>query len=273
LNCKGKKAKDEFVFDLLKIIRYVGEENLDYNKMNSAKDYYQEPLSEEDYQAEYKEVMKSIMGDMFSSALGINVDVNYTDKDDIDDDEDDFDPIAAEQAKAEIVDSLDEIKKIANELGVDIYVYESKVDKKTGDRVYTDKEGNRYSDSGFYDTNRNTIHIDLRAGMNGEGTMLYTASHEVVHFIKKNAPTQYEALEKLVTEELIKGGFTIDQLVDIQKDVLKKNGWDGTEKNFDEVAREEMVAEACQSFLASKNAVAQIQALKTENKGLWSALK
>ena len=168
---------------------------------------------------------------------------------------------------------LSAIEKIANELGVDIYVYESKVDKKTGDRVYTDKEGNRYSDSGFYDTNKNTIHIDLRAGMNGEGTMLYTASHEVVHFIKKNAPTQYEALEKLVTEELIKGGFTIDQLVDIQKDVLKKNGWDGTEKNFDEVAREEMVAEACQSFLASKNAVAQIQALKTENKGLWSALK
>ena len=34
-----------------------------------------------------------------------------------------------------------------------------------------------------------------------------------------------------------------------------------------------MVAEACQSFLASKNAVAEIQALKTENKGLWSALK
>ena len=165
------------------------------------------------------------------------------------------------------------IEKIANELGVDIYVYESKVDSKTGERVYTDKEGNRYSDSGYYNTKKNTIHIDLRAGMNGEGTMLYTASHEVVHFIKKNAPTQYEALEKLVTAELIKGGFTIEQLVDKQKDILKQNGWDGTEENFDEVAREEMVAEACQSFLASKNAVAEIQALKTENKGLWSALK
>lgn len=34
-----------------------------------------------------------------------------------------------------------------------------------------------------------------------------------------------------------------------------------------------MVAEVCQSFLAGKNAVAEIQALKTENKGLWSALK
>ena len=113
LNCKGKKAKDEFVFDLLKTIRYVGEENLDYNKMNCAKDYYQEPLSEEDYQAEYKEAMKSIMGDMFSSALGVHVDVNHTDEDD----NNNFDIIAAEQAKAEIVDSLDEIKKIANELG------------------------------------------------------------------------------------------------------------------------------------------------------------
>ena len=34
-----------------------------------------------------------------------------------------------------------------------------------------------------------------------------------------------------------------------------------------------MVAEACQSFLSSKNAVAEIKALKSGNKGLWNALK
>ena len=113
LGLRNKKDKDKFVFDMLKTIRYVGEGNIDYDKINCAKYYNQEPLSEEDYQAEYKEAMKSIMGDMFSSALGVHVDVNHTDEDD----NNNFDIIAAEQAKTEIVDSLDEIKKIANELG------------------------------------------------------------------------------------------------------------------------------------------------------------
>ncbi len=165
------------------------------------------------------------------------------------------------------------IEKIANELGVDIHVYETKVDNKTGERVYTDKDGKRYSDSGFYDSSDNSIHIDLRAGQNGEGTMLYTASHEVVHFIKKNASDHFDALEKLVTKALVDGGYSVEKLIDKQKDILKQNGWDGTEANFEEVAREEMVAEACQKFLASKSAVAEIKALKTKNKGLWTTLK
>ena len=168
---------------------------------------------------------------------------------------------------------LSAIEKIANELGIDIHVYETKVDNKTGERSYTDKDGKKYSDNGFYNRKDNSIHIDLRAGEDGEGTMLYTASHEVVHFIKENASEQYEALEKLVTKELIQGGFSIDKLIDKQKDILRKNGWDGTESDFEAVAREEMVAEACQSFLASKNAVAEIRALKSENRGLWNALK
>lgn len=182
------------------------------------------------------------------------------------------DGISSSLTQDDIVE-LSAVEKIANELGIDIHVYETKADKKTGERVYTDKNGKRYSDSGFYDPSDNSIHIDLRAGENGEGTMLYTASHEVVHFIKENAAEHYAALEELVTKELIQGGFSIDTLIEEQRKILRKNGWDGTETNFEAVAREEMVAEACQSFLASKNAVAEIKALKTKNKGLWSALK
>ena len=120
LGLRNKKDKDKFVFDMLKTIRYVGEGNIDYDKINCAKYYNQESLSEEDYQVEYKEAMKSIMGDMFSSALGVHVDVNYADEEHDGDDNNDLDIVAAEQAKAAIVDSLDENKKIANELGEDL---------------------------------------------------------------------------------------------------------------------------------------------------------
>ena len=160
---------------------------------------------------------------------------------------------------------LSAIEKIANELGVDIHVYETTVDEN-GERTYVDKTGMRTSDSGFYDPSDNSIHIDLRAGENGEGTMLYTASHELVHFMKKNAPEHYAALEELVTKELVKGGFSIDQLVEEQRK-KDRNGL------TDEELREEVVAEACQKFLASKSAVAEIKALKTKNKGLWTTLK
>ncbi len=131
----------------------------------------------------------------------------------------------------------------------------------------------------------------------GEGTMLYTASHEVVHFIKENAPEHYDALEALVTKALIEGGYSIETLLEDQKNKLIEaekqrliaDGVDPNtmsaeafenlarerigETNLENIAREEMIAEACQSFLASKSAVAEIKALKTKNKGLWSALK
>ena len=163
---------------------------------------------------------------------------------------------------------LSAVEKIANALGVDVHVYETTVNEK-GERTYTDKTGKKLSDSGYYDPNDNSIHIDLRAGDKGEGTMLYTASHEVVHFIKENAAEHYDALETLVTRALIKGGFSMEKAIEVQRKKAIGNGQTLT----DEQLREEVIAEACQSFLASKNAVAEIQALKSENKGLWTALK
>ena len=125
-----------------------------------------------------------------------------------------------------------------------------------------------------YDTG--DIGIDLRAGMNGEGVMLYTLSHELAHEIKRVSEETFDALEKLVTKALVSGGYSIESLIEDQKRKLIAKGKDpismGTEK-FEALAREEMVADACMKFLASKNAIAEIKALRTENKGLWNALK
>ena len=167
------------------------------------------------------------------------------------------------------ISELAAIEELANALGIDIYVYETKLDGKTGERIYVDSNGNRYSDSGFYDPNNNTVHIDLHAGQNGEGTMRYTASHEVVHFVKENAAEHFDALEKLVTKALVEGGYSMEKLIEAQRKKAEENGQTLTEEQL----REEVVAEACQSFLASKNAAAEIRALKSENRGLWDVLK
>ena len=175
--------------------------------------------------------------------------------------------ISTSLTKDEIGD-ISALEKLANTLGVDIHVYESKL-QKDGSRSYTDKDGNVITSSGFYDPNDKSIHIDLRAGDNGEGTVLYTASHELVHFMKDMSESHFDKLEKLVTEALVQGGSSIEKLIDAQRQKALANGQNLTEAEL----REEMVAEACQKFLASNTAVDEIKALKTKDKGLWSALK
>ena len=178
-----------------------------------------------------------------------------------------LDGISSELTKNNVA-QLKAIEKLANELGVDIHVYETTLNEN-GKRVFVDKDGNKVTSNGFYDPKNKSIHIDLRAGNKGEGTMLYTASHELVHYMKDVSKEHYDALEKLVTDELIKGGKSIETLMEEQRQKARENGQNLT----DDEIREEMIADACQSFLASKSAIAEIKALKTKNKSLWTALK
>lgn len=181
------------------------------------------------------------------------------------------DEISSSLTKDEIA-QIAAIEKLANELGVNIHMYES-TKNKDGSRTFTRKDGTVTSDSGWYDPNDRSIHIDLRAGEKGEGTMLYTAAHELVHFMKDVSPEHFDALEKLVMAELVKGGKSVEHFLQIQRASLIANGKDQTDADFEAVAREEMIADACMKFLASDSAVAEIKALKTKNKGLWNALK
>ena len=99
--------------------------------------------------------------------------------------------------------------------------------------------------------------------------MLFTAAHELTHFIKENSPEHFEALEKIVTESFTKNGISIDALIDKQIEKAKNDGREISRED----AREEMIADACETMLANGSLVKKLSALKTENKGLWSALK
>ena len=115
----------------------------------------------------------------------------------------------------------------------------------------------------------NSIHIDLHAGQNGEGTMLYTASHELVHWIKKSAADQFEALKDFVLGSLKKEGVQIETLIEKQINKAKENGRDMDRDG----AIEEIVADACMTVLSTDAGIKAVTNLKTENKGLWNALK
>ena len=159
------------------------------------------------------------------------------------------------------------IEKVANALGVETYIYESEL--KNGVRSYTTKDGAVITDNGYYDPKDKSVHIDLHAGDTGKGTMLFTASHELVHWVKDSALNQYESLQKFVIGVLHKEGVQIDTLIKKQIEAAKANG---REMSRDE-ALEEIVADACMSVLSTDAGIKAVTNLKTENRGLWNTLK
>jgi long-subunit acyl-CoA synthetase (AMP-forming) len=149
---------------------------------------------------------------------------------------------------------MDNLSKI---LGVDFYVFESY--EKNGVRYYTDSNGaEQVSPNGWFDPSDNSIHIDLNAGNNGEGLMLYTLSHELTHFIKKWSPAKFEAIASFLVERF--GTGTVEQLVARQIEKAKANG---REISYDE-AFEEVVADSMETMLSSGNVIETLAELKKQ---------
>ena len=80
--------------------------------------------------------------------------------------------------------SLKALKTVSESLGINIHLYESVLDEN-GKRVYTDSDGKKITANGWYDTRTGDIYIDINSGLNGEGVMLFTAAHELTHFIRQ----------------------------------------------------------------------------------------
>ena len=89
---------------------------------------------------------------------------------------------------------------MAKSRGITFYFYESYVDEN-GNRVYKDKNGNIVkAENGFYDPSDGSTYIDLNAGYDGKGTVLFTISHELVHFIKDWSPKYFRKLADILMQ-------------------------------------------------------------------------
>lgn len=131
---------------------------------------------------------------------------------------------------------------IAKATGINIVLTKSKVDS----------QGRLIGNQGEFKWDNDTIYIDINAGVNyamdtGELTkysMLRTFGHEFTHFIEKNAPVEYNALRKLVFEEITKRpGGDVDYLIK-KKQLLYKD-----ENLSYEAASREVVAESMSDML------------------------
>ena len=156
-------------------------------------------------------------------------------------------------------ESLKGLKEVSKALGVEFRIFESSVGE----------DGKRIGENGRYDPNTGIMYIDLYAGLKGEGTILFTAAHELTHFIRQWSPEKFKVFADFLLDEYGKKGVSVNALVQAQ---IKKAANKGRDIDFD-TAYEEVVADACESFLADGNAMTKIAELKAKDKSLWQKIK
>ena len=156
--------------------------------------------------------------------------------------------------------SLTAMEKVADALGVQIYVFESKVNER----------GKRIGANGWYDPKDSSIHIDLHAGQNGEGTMLFTAAHELTHHIRKWSPEKFKTMSDFLMQEYGKKGVNVDALVRAQME----KAWISRKRRISyDVAFEEVVADSMETMLADGNVLNRLEKLKAQDIDLWHKIK
>ncbi len=155
--------------------------------------------------------------------------------------------------------SVEMLEAMAEVLGVTFHLFESKMDAN----------GRRVGENGRYDQKDGSIHLDIHAGMDGTGVMLYTAAHELTHFIRQWSPAKFKVFADFLLAEYGKRGVPVEAMVRQQQQKAKLNG-----RSLSYVeAYEEMVADACETMLLDKNVVKKLQELKQKDKSLWEKIK
>ena len=142
--------------------------------------------------------------------------------------------------------------------------FASSVDEN-GKRYFESETEGRISSNGWYDPKTNTIWVDVNAGLNGEGAILYTLSHELTHWAKAYTSTEaYNAFSKFVLDNYARKGVSVTELVKAEQNLAKKRG-----RNLnDPQALDEVIANACEAMLADPDVVRKLAALNEKNPGL-----
>ncbi len=161
--------------------------------------------------------------------------------------------------------SIKALRTIAEALGIDIHIFESPV-----------VNGKRQGANGWYDSSDKSIHIDLYAGVEGDSLMLFTAAHELTHYIREVSPEKFKVFADFLLEEYNKSGKSVEELITAKKEYLKNKGRitsDMTEEQAYDLAYEEVIADSCEAMLVDSNAIETLAKLKEKDKGLWQTIK
>lgn len=163
---------------------------------------------------------------------------------------------------------FDVLENVASGLGVTFHIFESEVDAD-GKRYYKMPDGTYTGANGWYDPETGEIWIDLYAGNVGQGTMIFTAAHELTHFIAQWSPAKFKVFADFLMEQYGKKGQDVNQLIRAQ--IAKANA-NGRKLSRDD-AYMEVVADSCETFLRDSKAAEKIAALHEKDASLANKIK
>lgn len=158
----------------------------------------------------------------------------------------------------------DTAKLIGQALGANITMVEGY--NRDGKRYYLDENGEEHEFAGggknlngWYNQDTGEIYLDVNAGGNYSGTVLFTLAHEMTHFIKQWSPAKYRTLSGYLFEQLAARGENVETL--IQRKMA------ATGQSY-EVAAEEVVADAMETILVSGNVAETIAEIRQKDASL-----
>lgn len=107
------------------------------------------------------------------------------------------------------------------------------------------------------------------AGNSGQGIMLNTASHELVHFIRQWSPEKYKILADFLMEQYGEKDVSVDKLVNMQIEKAKALG----RKISYEEAHEEVIADSMETMLNDGKVIEKLQMLQAKDKTLFEKIR
>ena len=159
-------------------------------------------------------------------------------------------------------ESLKRMGVLSEVLGVDFHVFESYV--VNGKRVFKDTDGKiKKAPNGYYKGGK--IYIDLNAGKDGQGVMIYTVAHELTHWIREWSPAKFKILADFLMEQYGKKGHNVNDLVQAQIDKAQRLRRETI--SYDE-AYEEVVADSMETMLSDDNVLEKILELKSKDESI-----
>lgn len=164
--------------------------------------------------------------------------------------------------------SVDVLSALAQAYGLKLSFFESTMED--GKRVYKTQDGKTVSaPNGYYTSSDGTIHIDVHAGQVGQGVVMYTAAHELTHYIAAWDSGKFRELANFLVEQYGKAGQSVSSYVARQMEKAERQG---RTLSYDE-AFEEFVADSMETMLADGRVAERLRALKEKDKTLWQKVK
>lgn len=155
--------------------------------------------------------------------------------------------------------SVNAVEAVFGEIGINVVFFQSE----------TNENGVHIGKNGSYDPETNTIELDVSAGVQGKDTVLFTAAHELTHFIAEWSPDKFKVFANFLVKNYERKGINVNQIVEERMQTAEANG---RELDYD-TAFEEVIADSCESFLRDSHLADRLVELAKADMTLFEKIK